>query len=239
MGDISKKLRELRISKGLMQKAISQELKIDVKDYRRYEQGKIKLQEIPPEHIEEIERFYKIGIDQLIESRIDKSFKFIKNQLKLFFLDNKGSVFGIMSAFVLIITFVSIFVEIPPIIKWGDTKDETSSSQSEGASETEPLTSNAATEEVDYFISLAISDTLSDNLEPTKKIVATASADTSNMTISSKTATAEYGPFNMTKESERRFIFLAVFEETATFDLTITAYSQDGKSTIKEFAIEN
>ncbi len=91
---------------------------------------------------------------------------------------------------------------------------------------------------LDYFVSVAVSDTLSSDFEPAKKIVVTASADTTNMTLTSESETESFGPFNMTMESSRCFIFLAFFNQPGKYTITITAYSEEDESTKEEISID-
>ncbi|TCL57649.1 hypothetical protein EDD76_108184 [Kineothrix alysoides] len=93
--------------------------------------------------------------------------------------------------------------------------------------------------EVDeYFVSVAVSDTISDNFEPAKKIVVTASDDTENITLTGESSTKVFGPFNMTMESSRRFSFIAVFEEPDEYIITIKAVSKEEEVATEKISID-
>ncbi|MTI47268.1 MAG: hypothetical protein FH761_05470 [Firmicutes bacterium] len=93
--------------------------------------------------------------------------------------------------------------------------------------------------EVDtYFVSVAVSDTISNNFEPAKKIVVTASDDTKNVTLIGESSTKIFGPFNMTMESSRRFIFIAVFEKPDRYMITITAISKAEEVVTEKISID-
>lgn len=146
---------------------------------------------------------------------------------------------GVIVAAINIMKWATGADSLPEMLGWEKASSSVSQPAALPTSSAAPSQALAPSTSSEYTISLAISDTISENFEPTKKIVATASADTANMTITAVSSTETFGPFNMTRESDRRYLYLAIFEQVDTYTVTITAESVDGQIATSETVIEN